>query len=332
MAENNLVTLKLIGFNEVESNNLQVILSLAARALQKKWQIVEESQADFFLLSAEAAKNVDTNDALKSLPANHCLFCTREKHGLTDHSLYVDEKHLPSLSLLVTLFNRVSSNDYAGTEGNTPEVMPQAPVLEEKQPVSEHFDVQQGLLGYLLTTEHELLSISLPHNPDYPPLYIDAEKSVYCSQNSLEQLEPYLSAELKIKSCSKAEIENCVNSGNLKPHPLKNLIWYIVIQTSAGRVIKDHQHTDIVTLKGWPDLKLFRCLDYAKVATFMKNNAATLDIVSEYTKRPIADVIDFHNACYLMGLVEKRNQLEINKKNLSSERLELLNKIDARLK
>jgi predicted transcriptional regulator len=87
-----------------------------------------------------------------------------------------------------------------------------------------------------------------------------------------------------------------------------------------------------VTLKSWPDLRLFKCIDYAKVATFMKNNAAPLEMIAEYTDIPLAEVNNFYNACYLMGLIEKRNQIEINKKNLSNERLSLLSKINARLK
>jgi hypothetical protein len=137
---------------------------------------------------------------------------------------------------------------------------------------------------------------------------------------------------LKISPCSKIELQSVIAIENLKAYPLKDLIWYIVIQTSAGRPIKGHTPTDIVALKSWPDLRLYKCIEYAKPAAFMKNNAAPLEIIASETETTLEKLYDFYNACYLAGLIEKRNQIEINKKSLNADRLELLNRIDARLK
>lgn len=326
MEEKKLVTLKLEGFNEQKRNSFHVILTLAARALKKQWQVVDNDGADFFLLSVEAARN---QELVKTCPLERSMICATKNDLQTEHSLLVDEKHLPSLSALVALFNQISANFNPGSEMKVVE-----PATQTATSTEEFFDAQKGLLGYLLAAKHEQLIVSLSNRADYPVLYIDTEKNTYYSQNDLEQLDPYILASeaLSVKSCSKQEIENVVTSENLKTYSLKDLIWYIVIKTSAGKIITGQLKTDIVALKGWPDLRLFKCLDYAKVAAFMKNNAASLETIAEYTRMPVAEINNFYNACYLVGLIEKRNQQQINKRDIPAERLDLLAKIDARLK
>jgi hypothetical protein len=330
MEQNRLITLKLIGFNEIDRNNLSSILTLAARLLKKKWHIVNVDDADFFLFSVEASADPSIAEKLKLFPPERCLFCSIQPELQTKYTLPVDEKHIPRLSVLVQLFNQLTENSDSVAEINTPEKN----LIQTEQSFEAFFDAQDGLLGHLLATEHERFIICLNEPVNYPSLYIDVEINAYYSQNNLEQLNPYLleSENLNIKLCSKIEIEYFITFEHLKPKPLKDLIWYIAIKTSAGKVIKGHANTDIVTLKSWPDLRLFKCVDYAKIATFMKNNAAPLEMIAEYTDIPLAEVNNFYNACYLMGLIEKRNQIEINKKNLSNERLSLLSKINARLK
>lgn len=334
MQESRLVTLKLIGFNDQESKNLHAILTLAYRALTKKWLIVSTDEADFFLLSASA--DPECAEMLKNLPPERCLFCTNSSENQTERSLQVDAKGLPRLSVLVALCNRVTANPAPISETPASPLAQQicSPIIESKTDSGDFFDPHQGLLGYLVAADHTQLLISLADKPDYAALYIDVEKNTYYTQNTLERLHPYVteSAKLNIKACSKLEIQNYIVTEHLKPRFLKELIWYIVMKTSAGKVIKDHASADIVTLKAWPDLKLFKCASCAKVATFMKNNAAPLAMIAEQTRMPLSEVHNFYNACYLMGLIEKRNQIEINKKNLSANRLDLLNKIDARLK
>ena len=331
MVENGLVRLKLISFNKQETDNLNSILTLASRALTKKWQIVgTAAEADFFLLSATATTT--HSDAItKSQQAERCLFCTSNAENIPKNSLLVDEKHVPSLKALVTLFNQLSAN--LTEHSNAP-----APVLSTPTPPATSsdtfFDPKKGLLSYLLTTEPKQWIISLSKHPDYAPLYLDIEKGIYYSRNNLEQLNPYLinSAALSVNQCSANDINAYIASENLKACELKSLIWYVVMQTSTGRALKNHAATDIIALKSWPDLKLYRCIDYAKVITFMRNNAAPLDFIALETGMPLEKMYDFYNACYLAGLIEIRDKVELNKKTISTERLELLNKIDARLK
>lgn len=335
MEENKLVTLKLIGFNEDERNSFSAVLTLANRALKKTWQISDQAEADFFLLSVQSSATANRDNLLKGLFAERCLFCSTENTIQMENELLVDNNHVPRLSVLVALFNKISAHPDSVAKMKVSESTSQVSSSARTATSSESFfDPQEGLLGYLLAAEYAQFIVSVKAQPQYTPLYIDTIKNIYYSKNALEQLAPYLagSEKLNIKPTSKAEIENLIATESLKPCSLKDLIWYIVIKTSSGRLIKGHSTADVVALKSWPDLRLFKCLDYAKVATFMKNNAAPLETIAAQTEMPLAELNNFYNACYLMGLIETRNQIEINKKNISPERLDLLHKIDARLK
>jgi hypothetical protein len=326
MEENKIVTLKLIDFNDLERSNLQVILGLATRALKKKWQLVSSNEVDFFLFSVDASQSLERQ---KDFPAERSLFCRTASTIQAERSLLVDENRLPSLSALVALLNRVSVSPAVAAE-----IKP--PTYAEPIAIGSavFFDPQQGLLGHLLAAEQEQLVLCLSDRVDYAPLYIDVKKNAYYSQNSLEQMDAYVADpdELLITPCSQIEIEKAIMTEKLEPQPLKNFIWYISIKTSAGKVIKGHLNTDIITLKGWPNMRLFKCMEYANLITFMRNNAAPLEMIAEQIKMPLAAVNDFYNACYLMGLIEQRNKIEIKKKNISSERLDLLTQIGVRLK
>ena len=211
----------------------------------------------------------------------------------------------------MTLFNQVSTKQTACGE--------------------EFFDPRQSLLGYLLAKRHEQLIISLKTQSDYPPLYMVA--TTYYTQNTLEQLTPYLAdlQTLDIKPCSKADIEKRIRAENLKGSFLRDFIWYGTINISSGRVIKGHQSSDSVTLKSWPDIRLYKFVEYAKIATFMKINTAPLAVIAEYTQMPLAEVHNFYNACSLLGLIEKSTQQKIVKKEITQELSSVLAQIEARL-
>lgn len=342
MDENNLVTLKLIGFNELESSNLTAILALAERALQKNWQVVDSMAADFFLLSVASTAQLDSNSFLKTLPLERCLFYTNDATQVNSKTLLVHENPIPSLRSLVALFNQLSLSMAASQPLTLPEASEVTPItVHSAEPVPEqpvenkdYFDPQQGLLGYLLQPKEHHLVITLTHPIDCLALYVDKEKHVYYSHNTLEQLDTYLLASrdaLSVKSYTVEAFNNGVNAEHLLPHPLKNLIWYAAMTLSAGKVMQGYTQEKIVTLKSWPDLRLPKCLNYAKALLFMKNNAATLPVIAEQTALPLTDLYTLYNACYLIGLIEYRDELAIQKKQPPLERLELFAKINARL-
>lgn len=333
MEENKLITLKLVDFNATETRNLDSILTLAERSLNKTWKIVETETADFFLLSINSSKSINDDAVLQQLPRQQCLFCIADDQPYEQNKnfLPVNEHGLPSLSILVKLFNQLSEQEKATSDAQVPPAL-----IEEKINSADEisfFDFEKGFLGHLLNSKNDMFTIELTNKPDYSPIYINDAEASYYSRYPLDQLEDYVIAteNLSIKPCSKIELKSYLNAENLKAQSLKDLIWYATIKTSAGKVIRGYSSDDIITLKKWPDLRLPHCLDYAKLATFMKNNAATLQIISEQTQFPLTKIYPFYNACYLIGLIELKFETDLNQKNIDTNRLSLLAQIETRL-
>jgi hypothetical protein len=297
MDEHKLVTLKLIGFNELEQSNLKAVLTLAERALQNQWQLVDSATADFYLLSVASSAQLHSNDSLKALPEAQRIMCVNND----EHSTVLNRVSLQAAPPVATEI--IESAAPATVIENA---SPPVPIPESDIDDTTYFEPHQGLLGYLLHPKQHYLVITLDSQIDCLALYVDIKQRIYYTHNTLAQLDAYLTARdsLFIKSYTAEEFNECIEAENLKPQSLKNLIWYAAITLSAGRVIKNHDNNAVVSLKSWPDLRLPRCMDYAKLAAFMKNNAATLEMIAEKTGIARTDVHNFYNACYLLGIID----------------------------
>ncbi len=300
MDVNTIVTLKLIGFDELEQANLKAVLTLAERALHQPWQVVESSSADFYLLSVGSVAQISQQPELQALPKTQCILCVTQADTVSGHTLLMDKNKIPGLRALVDVLNRVST---ATKTQATIEHDFSVTVAEPKTDTS-FFEPYQGLLAYLLNPSPQYLVITLNTQIDCLALYVDTHAQVYYSHNTLAQLDSYLTAgnNLCIKSYAADEFSECIEAESLKPQPLKNLIWYAALSLSAGRVLKNHADNVCVRLKSWPDLRLPNCMQYAKLATFMKNHHETLAVIAAQTDTALADVHNFYNACYLIDI------------------------------
>jgi hypothetical protein len=97
----------------------------------------------------------------------------------------------------------------------------------------------------------------------------------------------------------------------LEPRPLQALLWEAALSASAGRLLQGCRAGDPVRLRQWPDFSALAHRDsHLKLAKFMHESSADLPTVAERTGLPLAEVHDFHNACAMLGLVERGNVFE----------------------
>lgn len=98
----------------------------------------------------------------------------------------------------------------------------------------------------------------------------------------------------------------------LPAHPLSELRFRAALYASQGRILSGYNVNAAVQLKSWPDKKLL--IESASIkaeryffplAACMTAKADSLPAIAEATKLPLAQVIDFHNACALAGLLEQ---------------------------
>jgi hypothetical protein len=101
------------------------------------------------------------------------------------------------------------------------------------------------------------------------------------------------------------------SSAGLTPRPLAELLWLASTSVSQGRLLQGCHADDPVRLKRLPD---FSALPHreaqVRLAQFMHESSADLLTVSKRTGIPLTEVFDFHNACAMLGLIERGNIFE----------------------
>jgi hypothetical protein len=85
-------------------------------------------------------------------------------------------------------------------------------------------------------------------------------------------------------------------------------------------------------LKHWPQVAhLPSYREFVKIAGFMNHNAASLESIAGHTEAPLGKVIDFHNACEVMGVIERHVPEELVNKPKEGCVKDLYRKISSRL-
>ncbi|MGR9088687.1 MAG: hypothetical protein ACU841_16685 [Gammaproteobacteria bacterium] len=345
------ISLQLVGFSEFEEENIASILSLAERGLLKKWRIVAGPPADFFLLPESLNSRMDQEESLRSLPRDRCIFSSKEDSNLNDASgdmwLSCDSRNVPRIRSLIDLFNLICEDTLIDQKNQGP-VIRTGTVFPSKDTVSsdeaasvagEAFIPRQGFIGRILgASEQSGLLIYELNDPDSPGrILVYPEQQVFYSPASLDLLAPFFSADERSISCKTMSdvtdeaIEQLAESEDLKPYTLRSLLWYGVFKSSQGRLLEGESVAKPVRLKRWPDLNLADCQELVKLAAYMQSNAASLETIAGKTAIPINLVIDFYNACEVVGLIEHSPEADIHDKRLNSEKVSLFAKIRSRL-
>jgi len=100
-------------------------------------------------------------------------------------------------------------------------------------------------------------------------------------------------------------------TAGMSPSPLSSLLWYASLSVSNGRLLQGCRADELVRLKQSPDFTwLPHRESQLKLTHFMLESSADLLTVAKRTGVPLAQVFDFHNACVVLGLIERGNVLE----------------------
>lgn len=333
--------LGLIGFSEQQKETFEAIMSLAESRLKNAWQIVDLVRADFYLVSAEKLQS-EALIAENKLPIERCLFCSGQDVRASNE-ISTDVRNIPRLGSLVEMLNQMASTEIlistAATASSSPPGEEQV-VMSNNDKVSPDsdsifFDPEQCFLKYFLRKDSKDFFLCRFISPEGKhTLYVNMPGKVYFCQTGLKNLGSSLGVEnaISIQIISQSEWSEQFQQAALPARPLSNLIWYIAFKLSNGRLLKGHLSEESIYLTRWPDLAVQDCGRYVKLAAFMRNNALCLTEVAEKTTIPLAEVYDFYNACFLIGIVGKTAQSEVREKILDDDKQQLLAKIANRLK
>jgi hypothetical protein len=352
------INLKLVGFSEFEAQNIESVLSLAERGLLKKWRLVADPPADYYLLPESLNARMNQEEELRALPRDRCIFSSRDESNADGESsdmwLQCDSRNVPRIRSMIDLFNLLCEDTLTGRRNQGPslsaaEASPSpataaAAAIAEAAPLPDvvqggAFIPRRGFIGELLGAADKagllVYELNEPNSPGR--IYIHPEQQVFYSPTSLDFLAPFFTADPKSISCTvreqvgEAELERLSETEDLKPYTLRSLLWYGVFKSSQGRLLEGMSPDQPVRLKRWPDLNLSDCQDLIKLAAFMQSNAASLSTVAEKTGLPISLVRDFYNACEIVGLIEHSAVADIHDKQLNPEKVSLFSRIRARL-
>lgn len=330
--------LGLIGFSEQQKETFEAIMSLAESRLNNAWQIVDLVRADFYLVSAEKSQS-EALIAESKLPIERCLFCSGQDVRASNE-IFTDTRDIPRLGSLVEMLNQIATTEILISTASSSAPGEEAVVTSNNDKIPPDsgnifFDPEQCFLKYLLQKDSKEFFLCRFNSPEGKhTLYINMPGKVYFCQTSLKNLGSSLGVEnaISIQVISQSEWHDVFEHAALPARPLNNLIWYMAFKLSNGRLLQGHLSEESIYLTRWPDLAIQDCGRYVKLAAFMRNNALCLTDVAEKTATPLAEVYDFYNACYLIGIVGKTAQSEVREKILDDDKQQLLAKIANRLK
>lgn len=118
----------------------------------------------------------------------------------------------------------------------------------------------------------------------------------------------------------------------LPARPLSELLFWAALGASRGRLLAGRRLDDPVRLKRWPEAA---CLEqdrrFFPLAAFMTANAASLPRIAELTRIPLARVIDFHNACAAIDLLESPERESLRTRRVGDGEREIFRKISRAL-
>ncbi|MDD5273462.1 MAG: hypothetical protein PHU14_12170 [Methylovulum sp.] len=204
------LAIKLIGFDNLESDYFTAILDLAEALLHQEWQVVTTETPDFFVFSEEGLKSNVSPD----VPPARCFFYGAE--NTSDKHIAVNNR-VPSLHSLVDVLNRAGANFRPAEDEDT------------------LFKPSQGLLKALLNRDNNPVWLAVAG----VDIWLDPAHGLYYCLVALEGLVPCCGADKTVEThvMTALELQQLVAKQNIPPKPLNNLIWYLVFKTSQGRLL-----------------------------------------------------------------------------------------------
>jgi len=298
-------TLAFFNFNDKQQEVFSSILLLFARNLNADWEVVNKEKAQVIFVQS---KNSITQTQWDKIQAGYphailVAYSVNLRYIKTPWKLLTEATRLPQRSALIALLNKIT------VEGFSVNAKPKKITTSKK--VSLLKVVKTNLFvpeNYFLSILQKSLKTGHIYRCEFKNeivIYLLPEQNCYFCATEIDDLKDlFLSApqEIKVKKLLEEELKQYV--AGLKTKALNDLLWHATITTSQGRFMTNHQPDTLVSLKSWPDISLVsKNKSYLEIATCMNHNTADIIEIAKHSQQKLSDVIDFYNACYLLGLI-----------------------------
>jgi signal recognition particle receptor subunit beta len=316
------LTIKTHSRNSRDSEYFQAILTLAGSVLLHDWRFVEHDFADVIVVSFDSVEPYSAWDEYVRKYSNDRLVAYTDiacVNGAKWH-LQREQESIPRLSDVVRVLNNIglyidSSSDSIGLVQSFTKPKP---TLESFFPnfstlnsplANERFIVDEYLSGILIHSiqTHEGMVCQIDECP--PVYFVPDENAIYthaeskalallcrCAIDSI-LITPLTSEELR---------EEITEAGLSRRQSMTEFLWFSILAASNGRLLSGLDLDEPVYLREWPGFaRLSFYSMYQDIAIEMSKGMTSLESTARFSGAPIQNVIDFHNACTLLGLIAR---------------------------
>ncbi|MEZ5672761.1 MAG: hypothetical protein R3E08_10430 [Thiotrichaceae bacterium] len=206
---------------------------------------------------------------------------------------------ITSLPPVPSLFAKAMQSAEAATESKT--------WLDNKL---EYFEPSLYLLGLL----QESVAKAQPRRFSClgsTPLYVlPHENRCFSTITKMQQLDPLqktlyssYAKNIKVQELTAEDLIAEVQRSALRAYPIDTALWLAALHCSHGRLILGQSPNSVIRLKHWPNfIVLPHETVHVSLAAFMLKNATNLTTIAQKTNTTLEIVVNFFNACKLIGL------------------------------
>lgn len=174
----------------------------------------------------------------------------------------------------------------------------------------------------------------------FPPLYIvPEERRCFTHEIQFHQIN---TAQKMFYAASVDEIECDTLSSECLPQELKNhhfiaypietMLWLSTMYASQGRFLDESDQHKFMRLVQWPNFALFPYQPYhMNLAAYMLKNTADVPTIAQKTQCGLEKVVDFTNACSMIGILKREQEYKVVEKQVPEVRRGLFKTILQRL-
>ena len=198
----------------------------------------------------------------------------------------------------------------SNSQTTAPMATPEAPIITEF-PDNYLFQPAKYLLG-LLQTAIQIGQAQRLSCAGLPPLYLLPQEQLCFTKplnisrldSSQKILYGAFAEHIDHRNLSEAELKQEIASQQLSAYPVETILWLATLYASHGRLITESTKRSLVKLKQWPNfIVLPHDPKHIHLAAFMLKHTADLATIATQTRVSPPTVIDFFNACKIIGLI-----------------------------
>jgi len=174
------------------------------------------------------------------------------------------------------------------------------------------------------------------------PLYIlPHENRCFSAVTKMQQLDPLqknlyssYAKNIKVIDFTPEELLAEVQKNALRAYPMNTALWLATLHCSHGRLMLGQPPDSVIRLKYWPNFVVLpHDTVHVGLAAFMLKNTASLITIAQKTHTTLETVVDFFNACKMIGLTieEPANESRLVDKKIAEPKRRTLKDILNRL-